>query len=100
YDEVGAGLAGHLPSVVLGAPLGDEVEHHVGAAAVGQLPDRVDLAAVGEHGVVRAQLLGELERIGVAVHNDDPGGGERRQPLDADVAEAARADHYAARAPP
>ena len=94
-DEVGAGLAGHVPPVVLGAPLSDEVEHHVGAAAAGQVLHRVDLPAVGEHGVVGAQLLGELERVGVAVHHDDPGGGERGQALDADVAEPARADHDA-----
>src|SRR5215469_7924198 len=95
-DEVGAGLAGHLPPVVLGSPLGDEVKHHVGAGAAGQVLDRVDLTAVGDHGVVRAQLLGELERVGVAVHHDDLGGGERGQALDADVAEPARADHDAA----
>src|SRR5262249_37866253 len=94
-DEVRAGLAGHRPPVVLGAPLGDEVEHHVGAGAAGQVLDRLDLAAVGDHGVVPAQLLGELERVGVAVYHDDLGGGERGQALDADVAEAARADHHA-----
>ena len=57
--------------------------------------DRVDLPAVGDHGVVRAELLGELERVRVAVHHDDPGRGQRGQALDADVAEAARADHHA-----
>ena len=71
-DEVRAAAARHREAVVLGALLGDEVEDDVGAAAVGQLLDRGDLAAVGDHGVVRAQLLGELQRLRVAVDHDDP----------------------------
>src|SRR5215469_14734820 len=42
-----------------------------------------------------AELLGELERLGVLVHDDDPGRGERGQALDADVAEPARAHEHA-----
>ena len=64
---------GHRPPVVLGALLGDEVEHHLGARAAGEVLDRVDLPAVGDDGMVRAELLGELERVRVAVDHDDLG---------------------------
>ena len=47
------------------------------------------------HRVVGAELLGQLERVGVAVDDDDLGRGQRGQALDADVAEAAGADHDA-----
>src|SRR5690348_14804881 len=97
-DEVGATAAGHGPSVGLGALLGHEVEHHVRAAAAGKLSDRLDLRAVGHHGVVRADLRGQLERVGVAVHHDDRGGGHRGQALDADVAQAPRPYHDRRRA--
>src|ERR1700677_2046551 len=50
-DEVGAAGGGHVPGVGLGALLGHEVEHHVGAVAAGEVPDRVDVGAVGDHGV-------------------------------------------------
>jgi hypothetical protein len=76
-DEVRAGCGGHREPVLLGAPLGDEVEHDVGTVAVGEPADLLELAAVGNHGVVRAQLFCELERVGVAVDHDDPGRGER-----------------------
>src|SRR5579859_66426 len=97
-DEVGAAAAGHGPPVGLGALLGDEVEHDLRAAAAGQLPDRLDLPAVGHHGVVRADLAGQLQRVGVAVHHDDRGGGERGQALDTDMAQAPRPYHDGRRA--
>ena len=43
-DEVGARRPGHREALVLRALLGDEVEHDVGAVAVGEVLDRVDLA--------------------------------------------------------
>ena len=89
-DEVGPARGGHVPGVGLGALLGDEVEHHVRAAPAGQVLHRLDVPAVGDDGVVGAELLGELERVGVAVDDDDRGRGQRGQALDADVAEAAR----------
>ena len=88
-----SGRGGHLPGVDLGALLGDEVEHDVAALAVGQVLDGVDVAAVGEHGLVGADLLGQRERVGVAVDDDDARAGDRRERLDRDVAEAARALH-------
>src|SRR4051794_7696386 len=97
-DVLRAGGGGHLPGVVLPALLGHEVEHHGGAQAVRQVLDRVDVRAVGQHGLVRADLLGQRQRVGVAVDHDDPGGGERGQRLDADVAEAAGALHDRGRA--
>ncbi len=83
---------------MLGALLGDEVKYHLGACPAGEVSDCLHLAAVGDHGVLRAELLGELERIRVAVDHDDPRRGQRGQALDADVAEAASADDHAGRA--
>src|SRR5690348_11053555 len=97
-DEAGPAAAGHGPPVGLGALLGHEVEHHVRAAAAGELAHRLDLRAVGHHGVVRADLGGQLERVGITVHHDDRGGGERGQALDADVAQAPRPYHDRRRA--
>ena len=92
-DGVGAAGAGHREALVLGALLGDEVEHDLGALAVRHVEHGVDRGAVGHDGLVRPELLGQLQRLGVAVDHDDPGGGERGQALDADVAEPAGADH-------
>src|SRR5260221_2547466 len=50
----------------LGAALGHEVEHHRGAQPAGQVLHRVDVRAVGEHRLVRAELLGQRQRVGVA----------------------------------
>src|SRR5215207_2274293 len=44
--EVRPGPPGHLPGVLLGSLLADEVQHHLGAVAAGQLLDPVDVAAV------------------------------------------------------
>src|SRR5712691_1332209 len=74
---VRAGPPGHREPVVLRALLGHEVEDDVGARPAGQLLHRGDLPAVGHHGVLRAELLGELERVRIAVDHDDPGGGQR-----------------------
>src|SRR5215467_9630260 len=48
-DVVRPGPAGHRPPVVLGALLGDEVHHYVGARSPSQLLDRGDLRAIGDH---------------------------------------------------
>ena len=92
-DVVRAAGRGHREALVLRALLGDEVEHDVGARAVGQLLHGGDLRAVGDDRVVRAELLGQLQRVRVAVDDDDLRRGERGQALDADVAEPAGADH-------
>src|SRR5215207_8348597 len=84
--EVRPGPPGHLPGVLLGSHLAD--------VAAGQLLDPVDVAAVGDHAVVGADRLGELEGLGAAVDNDDGGGAERGQDLDGDVAEAAGPDDH------
>ena len=56
---------------MLRALLGDEVEHHVAALAAGEVLDGLDVVAVGDHGLVRADLLGQCEGVGVAVDDDD-----------------------------
>jgi hypothetical protein len=61
---------------------------------LGQVLHRVDVLAVGDDRVVRAELLGELERLGVAVDHDDVRRGQGGQALDADVAEAAGSDDH------
>src|SRR6201996_8703685 len=93
-DVVGAGRAGHVPPLHLRALLGHEVEHHFRAVPAGQVLDRVDVAAVGDHRVLRPELLGQLERVGVAVDHDDVGRAQRGQGLDADVTQAAGADDH------
>ena len=94
-DVVGASPARHREPVVLRALLGDEVKYYLGPGTAGQLADGGHLAAIGDHRVMGAELLGELERFGIAVDDDDRGRGERSQALDADVAKAARADKHA-----
>src|SRR5256714_9361174 len=74
-DAVTPGPAGHREPVLLGTLLGDEVEYDVRAGSVGEVLDRVDLAAVGDDRVVRAELLGELERVGAPADADDPRAG-------------------------
>ncbi len=67
----------------------------MGALAAGQVLHRVDLGAVGHHGVPGPELFGQLERVRVAVDHDDVGRAQRGQALHADVAEAAGADDHA-----
>src|SRR6202035_2466105 len=93
-DEVGPAGGGHVPGVHLRALLGHEVQHHVRAVPAGEVLDRVDVAAVGDDRVGGAEVFGQLEGVGVAVDDDDPGRRQRRQALDADVAEAARPDDH------
>src|SRR5690349_6858850 len=93
-DVVRAGRPGHVPAVHLRALLGHEVQDHVRALPAGQLLHRVDLRAVAHHGVIGAELGGQLERVRVAVDHDDVGRGQRGQALDADVAKAAGADDH------
>src|SRR3984957_17363221 len=81
--EVGAARGGHVPRVHLRALLGHEVQHDVRAVAVGQVLDRVDVLAVGDDRVGGAELLGQLERLGVAVDHDDGGRRQGGQALDA-----------------
>src|SRR3954453_4875732 len=88
---VAAAGPGHLEALVLRTLLGHEVEHDVGAPAVGQLLHLGDVRAVGHHGVVGAELLGQLERGRVAVDHDDVRRGEGGQALDPDVAQPAGA---------
>src|ERR1700753_2560412 len=97
-DEVGAGWGGHVPAVHLGALFGHEVQHHFGAVASGQVLDRVDLVTVGHDRLVRAELLGQLERVRVAVHDHDPGRAPGGPGLEADVTQAAGPDDHAGRA--
>ena len=89
---------GHRPGVLLGALLGHEVEDDLGALALGELLDRLDVVAVRQHGLVGADLLGERQRVRVAVDDDDLGGGEGGEALDADVAQPSRALHDRGRA--
>ena len=51
-------------------------------------------AVPGQHHVVGAAGLGQLERLGALVHGDDPGLGGGPEDLDGQVAEPADADHH------
>jgi hypothetical protein len=74
--------------------LADEVEHRLGTRPAGQLAHALDLPAVGRDPVMRAALLGQLQRLRVAVDGDDHGRGQGDQALDPDVAQAAGPDHH------
>jgi hypothetical protein len=78
--------------------LGYEIQHHVGASARGQFGHHGDLVSIGNHRVVGAKLLGQLERVGVLVYYDDPGSNESGQALNAYMTEPARTDNDAGRA--
>ena len=71
----------------------DEIDHGFCAATAGQRQHGFDFVAVGFHEVMRAALLGEIERLLGAVDHNDFRRTERREHLDADMAKSARADH-------
>src|SRR5215218_6815305 len=97
-DVVEAAVLDHRHAVLDGALLADEVDDRLGPHAVGELLHRVDVrGALHLDGVVGAQLARELERLLVGVDDDDLGRRVRLEALDADVAEAAGADHDAPR---
>src|SRR3954464_13729387 len=97
-DVVEAAVLDHRDAVFDGALLADEVDDRLGAEAVGQLLDLLDVRrALDLDRVVGAELAGELQRLLVRVDDDDLGRRVGLQALDADVAQAARADHDALR---
>ncbi len=80
--------AEHLEAVGVGLVDADEVEDEFGAAALAQLPDRVD-DAVAVDRPVGAQLLGELAAVGMGIDGDHGAGAELAGELQADVADPA-----------
>jgi hypothetical protein len=56
------------------------------------------MVSISNHGVMRAKLVSQRERIRVTIDDDDPGSGQGVKTLDADVSEAAGADHDTRRA--
>src|SRR4051812_9257282 len=97
-DVVEAAVLDHRDAVLDGALLADEVDDRLGAEAVGQLLDLLDVrGALDLDGVVGAELARELQRLLGRVDDDDLGRRVGLQALDADVAQAARADHDALR---
>jgi hypothetical protein len=99
-DVVEAAVLEHRDAVLDGAVLADEVDDRLGAASVGELAHDVDVRPVDLHGVVGAELAGQREGGFGRVDDDDLGRRVRLQALDADVAEAACADHDDAGAGP
>src|SRR4051812_24701248 len=98
-DVVEAAVLDHRDAVLDGALLADEVDDRLRAVAVGELLHRLDVrGALDLDRVVGAELAGELEgRLG-RVDDDDLRRRVGLEALDADVAEAARADDHALRA--
>src|SRR5215218_171789 len=97
-DVVEAAVLDHRHAVLDGALLADEVDDRLGPRAVGELLHGLDVrGALDLDGVVGAQLARELKRLLVRVDDDDLGRRVRLEALDADVAEAAGADHDAPR---
>ena len=70
-----------------------EVDDEVGAAAVGEVADRVDHAVGGQH-LVRAELVCEGAPLHVRVHADDGARAELAQELKRDVAHTAHAEQH------
>src|SRR3954447_8690284 len=97
-DVVEAAVLDHRHAVLDGALLAHEVDDRLGAHAVGELLHRVDVARpLDLDRVVGAQLLRQREGLLVRVDDDDLGRRVGLQALDADVAQAAGADHDALR---
>src|SRR6185437_16975783 len=95
-DVVEAAVLDHVDAILDGALLADEVDDRLGALAVGQLLHGLDVRATLDlDGLVGAELAGELEGLLAGVDDDDLGRRVGLQALDADVAQAARADHDA-----
>src|SRR3954447_18302397 len=98
-DVVEAAVLDHRDAVLDGALLAYEVDDRLGAVAVGELLHLLDVrGALDLDRVVGAELARELQRLLVRIDDDDLGRRVGLQALDADVAEAARADHDALRA--
>jgi hypothetical protein len=62
-DEVGTGGPGHRKPVVFGPLLRDEVQHDIGAGTLGEVPDCLDVPAVGDNGVLGAEFLSKRARL-------------------------------------
>src|SRR5699024_6856166 len=91
---VEAAVAQQLWRELLRTLLTDEVEHHL-RTACGEVVDRAgDRLVVGHlHGVVGAQVAGELHRLLALLQHGHRAGGQRLEHLDADVSQPAGADH-------
>src|SRR6202165_4835088 len=96
HDVVVAGTAEHLDSFAGGAALTDEIDHRFRAVAPGELQNLFNLGAVGHDCVIGADGQRKLDGVRVAVDDDDLGGGQRLQNLNADVAQPPGADDHAA----
>src|SRR5918998_3773222 len=97
-DVVEAAVLEHRDAVLDRAVLADEVDDGLGAVTVRELAHDVHVRPVDLHGVVGAELAGQLQGGLGRVDDDDLGRRVRLQALDADVAETAGADHHDARA--
>lgn len=73
HHVVVTGPAQHGDPLAGRASFTDEVDHGLGAVSAGEVAHLLDLVAVGDHAVVGADRLGELERLGVAVDDDEFG---------------------------
>src|ERR1700694_305865 len=96
HDVVVARTAEHLHTLAAGPPLTDEIDHCFRAVAPGELQNLFNLGAVGNDCVVGADGQRKLDGVRVAVDDDDLGGGQRLEDLNADVAQPPGADDHAA----
>src|SRR3954451_20027158 len=95
-DVVEAAVLDHRDAVLDGALLADEVDDRLRSGAVGQLLHGVDVrAALDLDDVVGAELARQRQRLLGRVVDDDLGRLLGLQALDADVTQAAGADHDA-----
>ena len=93
-DVVVAAVPRHRQALGDRVALADEIDDGFGAAAPGQCQHGLDLVAVGLHHMMRAASPGEFERAPARIDHDDLGRAQSLQDLDADMPEAAGADHH------
>src|ERR687890_336108 len=86
-DVVGTTGSGHHPGVILRSALAHVIEDDLGAVTVRHLKDGVHVAVAHLHRLVRAPLLGELQRLLRGVGDDNLRRGQRSEALDAYVPE-------------
>lgn len=96
HDIIAAGRSGHGKTLGRGALLADEVDYRFGAGATGECEHGLHFVAVGLHQLVGSDLARQRQGGFGLVDHDDVGGTHGLEALDADMAEAAGADHHAA----
>src|SRR5579875_622290 len=95
---VAAGALEHANAIHKRISLANEIQNDLGAPTTGNLAHRRYLAALREHRVIGAPLATQVKRSAGTIHDNDLCWRQRLEALNADVAQAARADDHRSRA--